>query len=64
MRQIWFWLVEQKVCLSFLTLFEARALVAAMGGRITVDSRPGQGATFTIHVPAAEAPAQLIRKRA
>jgi putative PEP-CTERM system histidine kinase len=28
--------------------FEARALIAAMGGRLSVDSRPGQGTTFTI----------------
>ena len=45
--------------------FEARSLVAAMGGRIAVDSRPGHGTTFTIHLPgAAAAPAQPIRKRA
>jgi putative PEP-CTERM system histidine kinase len=48
--------------------FEARAIVTAMGGRIEVDSRPGQGTTFTIHVPAAEAaealPLQPKRKRA
>ena len=34
--------------------FEARALVAAMGGRLTVESRPGEGSRFTIHLPAAE----------
>ncbi len=34
--------------------FEARSLIAAMGGHISVDSRPGQGTTFTISVPAAE----------
>jgi signal transduction histidine kinase len=34
--------------------FEARSLIAAMGGRISVDSRPGQGATFTISLPAAK----------
>ena len=28
--------------------FEARALIAAMGGRLSVDSRPGHGTTFTI----------------
>ena len=34
--------------------FEARSLIAAMGGRLSVDSRPGQGTTFTILLPAAE----------
>jgi putative PEP-CTERM system histidine kinase len=34
--------------------FEARSLVNAMGGRISVDSRPGEGTTFTITLPAAE----------
>ncbi len=32
--------------------FEARSLIAAMGGRISVDSRPGRGTTFTILLPA------------
>ena len=34
--------------------FEARSLIHAMNGRIAVDSRPGRGTTFTIHLPAAE----------
>jgi putative PEP-CTERM system histidine kinase len=34
--------------------FEARSLVTAMGGRITVESRPGAGTQFTIHLPAAD----------
>ena len=34
--------------------FEARSLITAMGGRISVDSRPGRGTTFTITLPAAE----------
>ncbi|MEO7787100.1 MAG: XrtA/PEP-CTERM system histidine kinase PrsK [Sphingomicrobium sp.] len=42
--------------------FEARSLVAAMGGRLTVTSLPGKGSSFVIHLLAAE-PAQL-RKRA
>lgn len=42
--------------------FEARSLIAAMGGRIGVDSRPGQGTSFTIILPAAEAPAEPERK--
>ena len=44
--------------------FEARSLIAAMGGRLTVDSRPGRGTTFTILLPAPEAPAEPIRKSA
>ena len=39
--------------------FEARSIIMAMGGRIAVDSRPGQGTTFTIHVPAAAAPGEV-----
>ena len=35
--------------------FEARSLVVAMGGRLTVDSRPDEGARFTIHLPEATA---------
>jgi len=33
--------------------FEARSLITAMGGRISVDSRLGGGTTFTILLPAA-----------
>ena len=43
--------------------FEARSLITAMGGRISVDSRPGHGTTFTILLPAAE-PATELRKSA
>ena len=35
--------------------FEARSLITAMGGRLTVDSKPGEGSQFTIYLPAAEA---------
>lgn len=42
--------------------FEARSLVLAMGGRLSVDSRPGQGTTFTITLPAAEATGEPLRK--
>ena len=42
--------------------FEARALIAAMGGRLGVDSRPGRGATFTITLPAAEPAREPARK--
>jgi putative PEP-CTERM system histidine kinase len=42
--------------------FEARSLIAAMGGRISVDSRPGRGTTFTITLPAADAAGEPERK--
>jgi len=44
--------------------FEARSLVAAMGGRLAVDSRPGKGSRFTIHLPESQPTATQIRKRA
>jgi putative PEP-CTERM system histidine kinase len=44
--------------------FEARSLITAMGGRISVDSRPGEGTTFTITLPAAVAVSEPERKRA
>jgi len=34
--------------------FEARSILTAMGGRLTVESKPGEGSTFTIFVPAAD----------
>jgi signal transduction histidine kinase len=36
-----------------LGLAMARAIVEKSNGRLTVDSRPGQGATFTVRLPAA-----------
>ena len=42
--------------------FEARSLIVAMGGQINVDSRPGQGTTFTITLPAAEPAREPQRK--
>ena len=43
--------------------FEARSLIAAMGGRLSVDSRPGHGTTFTIMLAASPA-STIIRKSA
>ncbi|HYI42219.1 MAG TPA: ATP-binding protein, partial [Sphingomicrobium sp.] len=45
-----------------LGAFEARSLVAAMGGRLTVDSALGRGTTFTIRLAAADVPAGEQRK--
>ena len=42
--------------------FEARSLIIAMGGQMSVDSRPGQGTTFTISLPAAEPVREPERK--
>ena len=44
--------------------FEAQSLIIAMGGQISVDSRQGQGTTFTISLPAAEADSGQLRKSA
>jgi putative PEP-CTERM system histidine kinase len=44
--------------------FEARSLIAAMGGRLGVDSRPGHGTTFTILLPAADPVTEPLRKSA
>jgi putative PEP-CTERM system histidine kinase len=44
--------------------FEAKSLVSAMGGRLTVESKPGEGSLFTIILPAAEAAPEPKRKTA
>ena len=44
--------------------FEAKSIVAAMGGRLTVESRPGEGSLFTIILPAAEAAPEAKRRTA
>ena len=36
--------------------FEARSLVASMGGRLEVESREGEGSRFAILLPFAEEP--------
>jgi len=41
--------------------FEARALIAAMGGRLSVDSQPGRGTIFTIKLAAD--PANVIQRK-
>ena len=43
--------------------FEARSLISAMGGRLSVDSRSGHGTTFTIMLAATPA-SSIIRKSA
>jgi putative PEP-CTERM system histidine kinase len=43
--------------------FEARSLIAAMGGRLSVDSQPGRGTTFTIKL-AADPASSIERKSA
>jgi signal transduction histidine kinase len=44
--------------------FEAKSLVSAMSGRLTVESKPGEGSLFTIILPAAEAAPEPKRKMA
>jgi signal transduction histidine kinase len=39
--------------------FEARALVTAMGGRLDVQSREGEGTTFSIFLPLARDSANM-----
>ena len=42
--------------------FEARSLIAAMGGRVSVQSRLGEGTTFTILLAAAQPASEDTRK--
>ena len=44
--------------------FEAKSIVASMGGRLTVESKPGEGSIFTITLPAADAAPEPKRKSA
>lgn len=43
--------------------FEARTLVHSMGGRLTVDSRPGTGTRFTITLPLTPAEPEMLDER-
>lgn len=43
--------------------FEARALIAEMGGRLEVESREGEGSRFTIVLPLAERETELPEER-
>jgi len=42
--------------------YEARSLIAAMGGRLDVESREGEGSRFTVTLPLADRPAQPLRQ--
>ena len=44
-----------------LGLAIARGFAEANGGRVWVESRPGQGATFALALPVVETPAELLR---
>ncbi|WP_223641770.1 GAF domain-containing protein [Corallococcus sp. EGB] len=46
-----------------LGLYISRQIVEALGGRIDVDSQPGQGATFTLRLPRSLAEAQPLPPR-
>ncbi len=45
-----------------LGLFIARGLVVAMGGRIRVDSREGEGSTFAVELPLAASRGRRARE--
>ncbi len=43
--------------------FEARSLIAAMGGRMEVDSREGEGSRFTVFLPLGRTEANSSQER-
>jgi signal transduction histidine kinase len=49
--------VEQQIRGNGIGLSLVQQLLKALGGRVTVQSAPGQGATFTLHLPIAAATA-------
>ena len=48
--------VAQKIHGTGLGLTVAKTVAETMGGRLTVASAPGEGSTFTLHLPVADAP--------
>jgi two-component system sensor histidine kinase PilS (NtrC family) len=45
--------VEQQIRGNGIGLSLVQQLLQALGGRVSVQSAPGQGATFTLHLPVA-----------
>jgi len=56
--------IHQRFGGTGLGLYMARQFIEAMGGRIEVESRPGEGAVFRFEVTLAEAPAGALQPTA